>query len=448
MRRNPWTNAVQPETIQDLQELIASARARHQTVALRGRGHSYDAARNSHGMTLDLSLFRHIIDWNREQGIIKVEPGVTVGALLRAVVGSGWWPGVLPLKREATLGGCLALNASGINAWHAGSIGEYISAFDLLLPSGELIPVTLRDNDELFYSAIGGLGLLGIITSITLRLQPIPSGRLLMRRRFADSIFRMFDIFGEESPREGYLMGRIDGNARVGRIGSGIVLCADFIEEVDPAFPLPRTQDVPTSIAQLALSSLLRRALQLLFGLNTEIGNRRLVSQRMFDRDGDAQYIPLKQFHFHFAPMNYFLHTILSRGCYFFQPFVPARQAPAVFSHLLQLSQEYGFVPLWCIMRQHRADPFVLSSQVDGFSLELAYPIIWHDEARFARLLEAMLNRVIEANGKLYLAQDKVLNAQTFRQMMGGETIDRFLQIKEAYDPDYLFQSNLFRRLF
>jgi decaprenylphospho-beta-D-ribofuranose 2-oxidase len=413
MRRYPWTNAVQPQTIQDLQELIASASARHQTVALRGRGHSYDAARNSNGMTLDLSLFRRILAWDRGQGIITVEPGVTVDALLRTVAGSGWWPGVLPLKRDATLGGCLALNASGLNAWHAGSIGEHISAFDLLLPSGELIPVTMRDNDELFYSAIGGLGLLGIITSITLQLQRIRSARLLMRRRFADSIFRMFNIFREESPREGYLMGRIDGNARAQHIGSGIVLCSD--EEVHPAFPLPR---------------------------------RMLLSQRMFDRDGDAQYISLERLHFHFAPMNYFLHTILSRGCYFFQPFVPARQAPAVFSHLLQLSQQYGFVPLCCIMRQHRADPFVLSSQVDGFSLELAYPMIWHNEAQFVRLLKAMLNRVIEANGKLYVAQDKVLDAQTFRQMMGDETIDRFLQIKEAYDPNYLFQSNLFRRLF
>jgi hypothetical protein len=243
-------------------------------------------------------------------------------------------------------------------------------------------------------------------------------------------------------------MGQIDGNAQAERIGSGIVLCADFIEEVDPAFPLPRTQGVPASIAEFASSCLLRRALQLLFGLNTEIGNRRHVSQCMFDRDGDAQYIPLEQFHFHFAPMNYFLRTILSRGCYFFQPFVPARQAPAAFSHLLQLSQQYGFVPLCCIMRQHRADPFVLSSQVDGFSLELAYPIIWHNEARFAHLLRAMLNEVIEANGRLYLAHDKILDAETFRQMMGRETIDRFLQIKRTYDPHYLFQSNLSRRLF
>jgi FAD/FMN-containing dehydrogenase len=90
----------------------------------------------------------------------------------------------------------------------------------------------------------------------------------------------------------------------------------------------------------------------------------------------------------------------------------------------------------------------VLSSHIDGFSLELAYPIIWHNEARFVHLLRAMLNEVIEANGRLYLAHDKILDAETFRQMMGRETIDRFVQIKRTYDPHYLFQSDLSHRLF
>ncbi len=440
MRRNTWANAVQPETINDLQELIASAIARHQTVVPRGGGHSYDAARNSNGMTLDLTLFRDILAWDREQGIITVEPGVTIDELLRTVVGSEWWPGVLPSKREATIGGCLALNACGANAWHAGSIGEYVSAFDLLLPTGEIVQVTPRNNDELFYSAIGGLGLLGVITSITLQLQPIPSGKLLMRRRFADSIARMFDIFVEESPREGYLMGRIDGNAQAEHIGSGIVLCGTFIEEVDPPFPPPRTWDVPLSIAQLVS--------HLLSGFNTKVGNWMLLSQSLFDRDRDAEYIPIEQFHFPLSPVHYFLRNILSKGCYFFHPFVPARQAPAVFSRLLQLSRQSGFVPLWCIMRQHRSDPFLLSYQVDGFSLELAYPVYWRDEAGLVHLLRAMLNQVIEAGGRLYLAQDRVLDAQTFKQMMGSKTVDRFLQIKEVYDRGNLFQSNLFRRLF
>src|SRR5437016_4498022 len=96
MRRNPWTNTPQPETIQDLQELIAYASAHHQTVVPRGGGLSYDAARNSNGMTLDFSLFRHVLSWDPGRGRITVEPGVTVDQLWRTVVGSEWRLGVLP----------------------------------------------------------------------------------------------------------------------------------------------------------------------------------------------------------------------------------------------------------------------------------------------------------------------------------------------------------------
>lgn len=448
MRRNTWTNTPQPETIPDLQELIAYASARHQTAVPRGGGHSYDAARNSNGMILDLSLFRHVLSWDRGRGRITVEPGVTVDKLWRTVVGSEWRLGVLLPEREATIGACLALNASGPNAWHAGSIGEYVSDFDLLLPTGEVIQVALQNHDELFYSAIGGLGMLGIITSITLQLQRIRPAKLLRLRRVANSLSQMFDIFTDEAPREGYLMGWIDRNPREGRIGSGVVICGSLIEEVDQASQLPRAQEILPNIVQLDSSPPLENVSRLLFDLNTKPGNEMLFSQSMFDRNRDAKYIPLEQFQFPLSPGHYFLRNILSRRCYFFHPFVPARQAPAVFSRLLQLSQQSGFVPLWCIMRQHRSDSFVLSSQVDGFSLELAYLVIWRDEVRLVQLLKAMLNQVIEADGKLCLAQDRILDAQTFRRMMGRRTIDRFLQIKANYDPDSLFQSNLFRRLF
>jgi len=399
-------------------------------------------------MALDLSLFRRILDWDPRRGIIKVEPGVMVDELWRTTIESGWWPGVLPSRLESTIGGCLALNIYGANAWHAGSIGEHVRAFDLLLPSGELVPVTLQDNDDLFYSAIGGLGMLGVITSITLQLHRIRSGKLLRRRRVASSLSQMFEIFTDEAPREGYLMGWIDGYPRRGRFGSGVVICGEFIEEDDPASLHHRKQGVPASIAKIASSSILTHVLQPLFDLNIKTSNRMLSRPSMFDREGDAKHVPIAQFHFPFSPVDYCLRTMLSRGSYFFHPFVPARQALDVFSRLLQLSQRSGFVPLWCILRQHRSDPFLLSYQVDGFSLELAYRVSSDHEARLVLLLRAMLNQVIEANGKLFLAQDRVLDAQNFRQMMGGEIIDRFLQIKAIYDPNSLFQSNLFRRLF
>src|SRR5690348_12927877 len=99
-------------------------------------------------------------------------------------------------------------------------------------------------------------------------------------------------------------------------------------------------------------------------------------------------------------------------------------------------------------MRKHRADPFVLSCHVDGFSLELVYRPEPNDEARLVRVLQEMLNRVIDAGGRLSVAQDKILDAPTFERMMGADAINRFRDLKGRYDGDTIFQPHLFRRLF
>jgi decaprenylphospho-beta-D-ribofuranose 2-oxidase len=449
MRRITRANTVRPATDRDIQDLIVSAVASKQTVVPSGAGYGNDAVRNANGITLDLSLLRNVLHWDPEQEFIRVQPGVTIDNLWRTIIGKGRWLEVLPSRMEATIGGCLSLNCTGANAWHAGSIGDYVSSFDVLLPSGEFMTVTPRDNAELFYSVISGLGMLGVITSITLQLRRIQSGRLLMRERVANSLSEVFDIFADESANDGYLIGSINGHAREGAPGFGVVICGDLTETSEPDSLSPRKQGIPASIVKIVSSSIFSRTIPPLFDLvNIKTHNNLLYTQSAFKRNGYARQISIAQFHFPFGLMNYSLRSILSRESYLFHLFVPAMQAQRVFADLLQLSQQAGFVPLWCVMRKHRADPFLLSCQIDGFSLELAYRSSPNDVARLVRLLQEMLNRVIEAGGRLNLDEDKILDAPTFKRMMGHETVNRFLKIKGKYDPGYIFQSNLFRRLF
>ena len=49
---------------------------------------------------------------------------------------------------------------------------------EALLPSGERIICTPEDNKDLFHAMIGGMGLLGVFTSITLQIKQIHSGQL------------------------------------------------------------------------------------------------------------------------------------------------------------------------------------------------------------------------------------------------------------------------------
>jgi decaprenylphospho-beta-D-ribofuranose 2-oxidase len=105
-------------------------------------------------------------------------------------------------------------------------------------------------------------------------------------------------------------------------------------------------------------------------------------------------------------------------------------------------------MPLWCIIKQHVRDPFLLSYQVDGFSLELNYQRTHQTAEMLKQTLQHMIETVIEAGGRFYLAKDHFLTSAQYRQTLGDEAVDTFLSLKQRFDPEARLQSDLFRRVF
>src|SRR5207247_11149290 len=77
-----------------------------------------------------------------------------------------------------TLGGVAAMNVHGKNNYRVGPIGDHILQFELLLPTGELLVCNREQNRDLFFAAIGGFGMLGCFTRLTLQMQQVYSGYL------------------------------------------------------------------------------------------------------------------------------------------------------------------------------------------------------------------------------------------------------------------------------
>lgn len=439
-----------PASIEDLREALFHAQVQSKTVIPRGAGHSYtDAMLNNKGVTLDLSRMRRVLAWDPKQGIIRLEPGVTIDDLWRTAVEDGWWQTVHPSALRATIGGCLAMNVHSKNAWKKGTIGEHVLAFELLLASGKMLTVTPASNPDLFYAAIGGMGMLGVITSVTLQLQPIRSGEVMTRQRSARSLMEMFAVFADEAPEADYLEGWIDGHASGSHLGRGLITRGDFIKEPDPGSLQLERQRLSTNVVGIVPPIFFGRALRPLFNdVSVRIGNSVIYESGILHGRRNARSIPLAQFHFHNNPLYVALETLLPLGGHGFQPCVPAEHAPAVFKELFERSQRAGISPFWCWFKQHRADPFLLSYQVNGFSLDLAYFVTHKNSVRLGRLLEEMRETIISAGGRLYLAKDSSLDAQSYIRSMGVDRINRFLAIKRIYDPKGVFQSDLFRRVF
>ena len=433
--------------IAGIMHAFTTARTWGLSVVPHGTGHSYtDAALNTNGVIIDVTGMRRILSWDSERGIMQVEPGVTMREMVRVALSDGWWPVVTPSTADATIGGCVAMNVNGKNAWKCGSFGEHILSLTVLLATGQVLTLSPESDPQLFHAFVGSAGLLGVITSITLQLQRICSGSVDVHVRPAASLGEIFTIFQEEQSAD-YLEAWVDGFPGGRSLGRGIVTCTKYSDVCDGdslQFQATRVPDqlkegfarCAGKISRPAVESGVRIANSVIYWWSKWL-DRKVIRRRSL-------------FHCTYYPPAVFTgyRTLLPQGTETFQAFVPRSQAEVLFKEIMRRSQEHHFMPLWCIIKQHRQDPFLLSYQVDGFSLEVNYQIVSQTAQRLHKMLRELIDLVIVAGGRFYLAKDSLLTSTLYRRSVGDATVEAFLHLKRMCDPEMLIQSNLFRRVF
>lgn len=432
-------------SVAEITRALETARAENLTVIPRGAGHSYtDAALNTHAIVIDVRPMRQILAWDANRGIMRVEPGVSLRDIVQVAWKDGWWPYVSASTAGVTIGGCTAMNVNGKNAWKDGPFGAHVLSLEVLLASGETLTISQEHDRQLFHTFVGSLGLLGIITAITVQLQRMPSRYVTLRRRRAQSLAEIFARFSEETPGSDFMEAWLDGFATGFQLGRGILTSAAWSSSSGAA-PPSFSQSSGYERLETASTRLAARLVRpvLLPGL-------RLVNQA-FSAWGSkmtSQQIPIPSYTFWPSAAFAEYHALFPEGVETFQAIVPKQQAQEIFTRLLHYSQQQDCWPVWCVIKQHRRDPFLLSYQVDGFSLELNYPRTSATAQHLQRVMQHMIAMVIEAGGRFYLAKDHFLTHTQYRQSIGEDAMDSFFHLKQCYDPQMLLQSDLFRRLF
>ena len=442
-----------PATADALHDVLALARRSGRNVGLRGGGNSYgDAAMNSENIVVDLRRMNRILDWNPETGQVRVEPGVTLAQLWQFVLEDGWWPPVATGTSFTTMGGSAAMNVHGKNAYKAGPIGDHILEFDLMLPSGETITCSREANSDVFHAAIGGFGMLGIFTSLTLQMKRIYSGLLDVETCTRANLDEMIAYFHENVGRSDYVVGWIDSFAAGPAVGRGDVHRANYLPP--GADPTPaQTLRLENQHLGPNLFGLVPRSIVWLFmrpmmsNLGTGFVNR---GKFIFGRVGGTKRYrqPHVQFHFLLDYVPEFKRAYGPGGLIQYQPFIPKETAADAFRDILALCQRRGLPNYLTVLKRHRPDDFLMSYAVDGFSLAMDFRVTQENRQRLVWLAREMDDIVLAAGGRFYFAKDSTLRPEVARAYLGDERIARFRDLKRRCDPDELLQSDLWRRVF
>ena len=174
--------AIWPESTEQVAQIVKFANENRIPVVPRGAGTSLSGGviPIKGGIIIDLSRMNQIIEISIENRYARVQAGVICDDLNRALAKHGFvFPPDPASSTVATIGGNVATNAGGIKGAKYGTTRDYVLGLQVVLPSGEVMHtgsytmkcVSGYDLAKLF---VGAEGTLGVITEVTLKINPLP----------------------------------------------------------------------------------------------------------------------------------------------------------------------------------------------------------------------------------------------------------------------------------
>lgn len=423
---------VEPETPAQV-----GARLDRRSSLPRGLGRSYgDAALNAGGQVLGLGHMDRYLAFDETTGTLTCEAGVSLARIIHDFAPRGWFPMITPGTRYVTIGGCIACDVHG-KAHHAqGSFSNCVDSMRILLASGEVVEASRTQNEDLFWGTCGGMGLLGIVLSATIRLRKIETTYFRQKAIRAGSLAELMAALDEHDHTFPYSVATVDVFARGAKLGCGVLNVGDHakLSELPPELasdPLRVTGDpkvnVPIEMPEFALNRLSLRVVYA--GIMAMVGNTK----------------PFKHYGSFFYPLdivNNWNRAYGKRGFTQYQFVIPFADGVARMRDIMGAIASAGELPFLNVLKRlGKESGGVLSFPREGYTFAIDFPVR-DDTVKLLRRLDAM---VLEAGGRIYLGKDSYVEAPTFRAMYPA--LDRWLAIKAKYDPNNVFTSDLGRRV-
>lgn len=406
----------------------------------RGQGRSYgDAALNEGGRVVLTERVNRFLAFDREQGIVRAEAGVTLAELLALTVPRGWFPLVTPGTRHVSLGGCVAADVHGKNHHHDGAFSSSVRELELITAGGRRLRCSAQENAAAFQATVGGMGLTGIIGEVELQLQPIESGYIRARHQAAAHLEELFRLLQESDGDARYSVAWVDLMSRGAALGRGVVMNGDHAARDELSggrrltplrLPPARVRNIPCNMPGWLLNGLSIRA------FNAQYYRREGSRSGSFLLDYDTFFYPLDTL----ANWN---RLYGRRGFVQYQCVVPTATALEAMRQLLQRLADSGHPAfLGVLKRMGLAGAAYLSFPMEGYTLAMDLPM---KGAATLALLDAFDSVVLQHGGRVYLAKDARLAPASFRAMY--PQFAEWQRVRRELDPHGVFSSSLSRRL-
>ena len=172
-RRTNWAGNVafgaaklhHPTSIDEVQRIVAGS----ERVRALGSGHSFNPIADTVGDQISLAGMPPLLHIDAERSTVTVGGGVRYGELAPQLHRVGYALHNLGSLPHICIAGATATGTHGSGVTN-GNLATAVRALELVTASADVVTLEMGDDD--FAGAVVALGMLGIVTSVTLALEP------------------------------------------------------------------------------------------------------------------------------------------------------------------------------------------------------------------------------------------------------------------------------------
>ena len=391
-----------PKTLTEIRELILS-----DSFIARGNGRAYGDSAINKLNTIDMKNFNRFLNFNEKDGLVIAEAGVLLKDILDTFVPKGWFPPVTPGTKYVTLGGMVAADVHGKNHYKFGTLGKYIQWIEIIDYSGKIKRCSRKENTELFFWTIGGLGLTGIILNVAFFMKPIKTAWINQRKLIAKNIIQIFEFF-ESNIESTYSVAWIDCYAKGNNLGRSVLMLGEHakINELDNYHklnPLKTLKKKKFSIPFFFPSFFLSKFSVKIFNSLNFFASK--ISRR-------KEIVDLETF---FYPLDKILNwnkIYGSKGFAQFQCVIPLSVSKEGISELLNFISKSKSGSFLAVLKRFGKHESYFSFPMEGYSLALDFPI----NKENLLLMNSLDEITLKYGGRFYLVKDSRMKKEIFER--------------------------------
>ena len=424
---SPIENALiyRPERAAAIKPILEEENKR--TILALGNMRSYgDVCQNKNGAHIRMRRLNRVINFDKQTGIITAESGMTIAELTDFAISKKFLPPVVPGTGFCTLGGALGNDIHGKNHENSGTFSDHVLAFDLMSSCGEIKTITYDTHPDVFCATAGGLGLTGIILSVTIQLKRAESGTLKVKRQQKENLSALLE--GLAMDEDDYSVAWIDALASGSSLGRGVLETAHSVG-IEVPYDKAEPSSVPFMMPSFALNKYTVKLFNHLYYNRAEACNRETFED-------------FRQFSF---PLDSILHwnrLYGKKGFYQFQCVLPENNAEEALRKILEKTSSSGSASFLAVLKKMGPQgKGLLSFPKAGYTLALDFP----NRKNTISLLKELEHITLKADGRIYMAKDAMISPETFDTMYPNK--QKFLDIVQNIDPSGRMASDAARRL-